>query len=122
EHEHEHEHHHEHGGHCTCGCHDHGHHHADDVFTSWGIETAARYSKEQIEAILNEFTESSEYGTVLRSKGVLEAEDGSWIHFDYVPGESDVRSGKASVIGRICVIGADLKTEKLAELFGAKGV
>ena len=85
---------------------------------SWGAETAMRYSKDRIEEILNEFTESSEYGTVLRSKGILASEDGMWIHFDYIPGESDVRTGQASVTGRICVIGADLQKEKLAELFG----
>ena len=112
-----HEHHHEHDEHCTCGCHDHEHHHADEVFTSWGIETAAQYTKEKIEDILNEFAESSDYGTILRSKGILPAKDGTWIHFDYVPGEADVRTGTASVTGRICVIGADLKKDMLAKIF-----
>ena len=121
EHEHHHEHHHEHGDHCTCGCHDHGHHHADEVFMSWGAETAKRYSKAQIEAILSEFTESGDFGMILRSKGVLADENGEWIHFDYVPGEADIRTGTASVTGRICVIGAELNTEKLEEIFGIKG-
>ena len=88
---------------------------------SWGAETAKRYSKAQIEAILSEFTESGDFGMILRSKGVLADENGEWIHFDYVPGEADIRTGTASVTGRICVIGAELNTEKLEEIFGIKG-
>ena len=119
-HEHEehcdcHEHHHEHDEHCTCGCHDHHHHHADEVFTSWGKETVRSFTKEEIENILREL-ESISYGTVLRAKGIVKGED-SWIHFDYVPGEADVRSGSSSTIGRICVIGANINEEKLCELF-----
>ncbi len=119
EHEHHHEHHHEHGEHCECGCHDHhhGHHHADDVFESIGAETVRRYRVEEVTAILEAFAESSDYGTVLRSKGIVPAVDGTWIYFDYVPGEPDVRLGSAAVSGRICVIGADLNREKIADAF-----
>ena len=110
-----HEHHHEHGEHCDCGCHDHHHHHADEVFTSWGKETVRSFTKEEIEHILREL-ESISYGTVLRAKGIVKGEDG-WIHFDYVPGEADVRNGSSSTIGRICVIGANIDEEKLSVLF-----
>ena len=110
-----HEHHHEHGEHCDCGCHDHHHHHADEVFTSWGKETVRSFTKEEIENILREL-ESISYGTVLRAKGIVKGVDG-WIHFDYVPGEADVRSGSSGTIGRICVIGANINEEKLSELF-----
>ena len=110
-----HEHHHEHDEHCSCGCHEHHHHHADEVFTSWGKETVRSFTKEEIENILREL-ESISYGTVLRAKGIVKGEDG-WIHFDYVPGEADVRSGSSSTIGRICVIGANINEEKLSELF-----
>ncbi len=121
EHEHHHEHHHhEHGEECTCGCHghhEHGHHHADDVFTSWGLETPAAYSKEAIEDILEELENESKYGFVLRAKGMLPAGDGTWINFDYVPGESNVRQGAPEVTGKICVIGSKLNEENLKTLF-----
>ncbi len=119
-HEHEHHHDHEHDGECCCGHHhDHGHHdhHADEVFASWGTETTHKFTKEKIEDILKKFAEGTEYGMILRSKGIVEGEDGKWIHFDYVPGEPDVRIGSAEVIGRICVIGSGIDTEKIAELF-----
>ena len=104
-HEHEHEHHHEHGEECTCGCHDHDHHHhhADEVFTSWGVETAKKFDKAAVEAALKEL-DTGKYGMVLRAKGILPAADGSWIHFDYVPEESNVRTGSADIIGKLCVI------------------
>ena len=118
-----HEHHHDHGEHCDCdcGCHDHNHehhHHADDVFASWGVETTKRFTLDEISAILEGFSEGTECGMVLRAKGIVEAADGGWIHFDYVPGEQNVRSGSADIIGRLCVIGADLKENALAEKFG----
>ena len=118
----EHEHHHDHGDECTCGCHDHdhdhhGHHHADEVFTSWGVEGPATYTKEEIENILEELDRESEYGFILRAKGMVPAGDGTWVYFDYVPGESNVREGQADVTGKICVIGSKLKEENLAKLF-----
>ena len=118
-HDHEH-HHHDHGEDCTCGCHDHDHHHhhhADEVFTSWGRETAKKYTAEQISSILEEL-DSGEYGIVLRAKGIVAGVDGKWIHFDHVPGEADVRIGSADVMGRICVIGSKLDEEAVAKLFG----
>ena len=121
--EHEHHHHHDHGPDCTCGCHDHDHdhehhhhHHADEVFTSWGMETPNQYSKSEIESILSAL-DSGEYGVILRAKGMVPAGDGTWIYYDYVPEEQDVRTGKPEVTGKICVIGSNLKEEKLAELF-----
>ena len=119
-HDHEHEHHHhEHDEHCTCGCHDHEHHHhhADEVFTSWGRETAKKYTAEQISSILEEL-DSGEYGIVLRAKGIVAGLDGKWIHFDFVPGEADVRLGAADVMGRLCVIGSKLDENAIAGLFG----
>ena len=119
-HEHEH-HHHEHDEECHCGCgghHGHHHHHADDVFDSFGVETAKKFDKDEILSILESFSEDDTVGTVLRAKGIVEATDGTWIHFDYVPGEPDVRSGRAAVIGRLCVIGAGLDKKKIGELFG----
>ncbi len=116
-----HHHHHHHGDDCDCGCHDHEHHHhhhADDVFTSWGAETARTFTAEQIAAALEQLDDTSTYGTVLRAKGIVAGADGEWIHFDYVPGEPDVRIGSASVIGRLCVIGAEINEDKLSELFG----
>ena len=116
-----HEHHHEHGEGCTCGCHDHdhhGHHHADEVFTSWGLETPHEFTKEEIASILEALEDDKTYGFVLRSKGMVpEKETGEWIYFDYVPGESNVRTGKADVTGKICVIGSKLNEENLHKLF-----
>ena len=113
-----HEHHHnEHDEHCDCGCHDHHHHHhADEVFTSWGVETTAKFTVEGIQKALTAL-DGDTYGTVLRAKGIVAAIDGSWIHFDYVPGEPDVRLGSAAVIGRLCVIGTDINEEGLKALF-----
>lgn len=118
--EHEH-HHHEHGEGCTCGCHDHDHehhhhHHADEIFTSWGKETPAVYTAEKIAGILKAL-DGGEYGMILRAKGMVPAEDGTWIYFDYVPEESDIRTGKPQVTGKLCVIGSKLDEDKLAELF-----
>ena len=124
-HHHEHEechhdhHHHEHDEHCTCGCHDHHHehHHADEVFGSLGYETPAKYEKADIEHILEEIENEKTYGIVLRAKGMVPSPDGSWIYFDYVPGEANVRNGKPDVTGKICVIGSGLKEDALKELF-----
>ena len=112
-----HHHHHEHGEGCTCGCHDHDHHHADEVFTSWGRETARTYTAEELQAILEALENESEYGIVLRAKGFVPSAD-TWLYFDYVPGTPDVRTGSAAVTGRICVIGSKLNEENLAKLFG----
>ena len=113
-----HEHHH-HDEHCDCHehHHDHHHHHADDVFTSWGTETTKKYTKEQIKSALNELSDFEKFGTVLRAKGIVECECGKWLHFDYVPGEPDVREGSAAVIGRICVIGSKINEEEIKKLF-----
>ena len=129
----EHEHHHDHGGHCcchdheedehdencTCGCHDHHHHHhhAYEVFTSWGTETARKFEKQTIENALKAL-DSGDYGAILRAKGILPAVDGTWIHFDYVPEEHNVRTGSADVTGKLCVIGSKLDEKGIAELFG----
>ena len=118
----EHEHHHEHDEHCTCGCHDHEHehhhhHHADEVFTSWGVETTRKFTQEEIRHALEEL-DSGKYGMILRAKGIVPAVDGSWIHFDHVPGEADIRTGGASVIGRLCVIGSKLNEAGVAQLMG----
>lgn len=115
----EHEHHHDHGPGCTCGCHDHehGHHHADEVFTSWGMETPKAYRRDEVENILEELEEEGKYGFVLRAKGMVPGVDGGWIYFDYVPGESNVREGKPDVTGKFCVIGSELKEEALEQLF-----
>ena len=112
----EHEHHHEHGEGCGCG--HHHHHHADEVFESWGVETAKTYSVEELGAILSQLTNAVEYGTVLRAKGIVAGKDGKWLHFDYNPGEPDVHEGAPSYTGRLCVIGSKLDKEELAELFG----
>ena len=128
EHEHnldhdEHEHHHEHDEHCTCGCHDHDHdhhhhdHHADEVFASWGVETARKFDRAAVEDALKEL-DSGKYGAVLRAKGILAAADGRWIHFDYVPGEINVRTGGADITGKLCVIGSKLDEQGIAALFG----
>ena len=120
--EHEHHHHHdedEHDGNCTCGCHDHHHHHhhADEVFTSWGTETARKFEKQTVENALKAL-DSGDYGAILRAKGILPAVDGTWIHFDYVPEEHNVRTGSADVTGKLCVIGSKLDEKGIAELFG----
>lgn len=115
----EHEHHHDHGPDCTCGCHDH-HHHADEVFTSWGIETPAAYTVEEITNALNALGDEETYGMILRAKGIVAGTDGNWIHFDYVPGVPDVRTGCAGTIGRLCVIGSKISEEAIAKLFRAE--
>ena len=114
--EHDHEHHHDHDEHCGCG-HHHHHHDADEVFTSWGFETTAKYTADQVEGFLKALEDEEKYGIVLRAKGMVAGQDGSWIHFDYVPAESDVRTGAADVTGKICVIGSGLKEEALQALF-----
>ena len=121
EHEHDHEHHHEHDhdDHCCCG-HDHdheGHHHADEVFDSIGIETTKKFTQEKIREVLGAIEDQHKYGFVLRAKGIVAGEDGQWIHFDYVPGEPDVRNGSAEVTGRICIIGTDIDEGKIRQLF-----
>lgn len=123
--EHDHHHHHEHGESCCDHDHDHHHdhhhhHHADEVFTSWGKETPKKFTEEKIRAILDALSkeDSDEYGIILRAKGIVPDESGKWIHFDLVPGEDEVRFGAAEYTGRICVIGSELKEDKLAELFG----
>ena len=145
EHEHHHHHHHHHHDHddddddeCDdpdCACHHHHddddedehehhhhhhhhHHHADEVFVSWGVETTKKFSKEELEKILTSLLEESTYGVVLRAKGIVEATDGKWIHFDYVPGEPNIRTGSAGITGRLCVIGSKLDEEALEKLFG----
>ena len=116
-HDHEHEHHHHHDAeHCCCG-HDHDHHHADEVFTSWGVETAKKFTVDEIETALKKL-DSREYGFVLRAKGIVAGADGNWIHFDYVPGESNVRNGSAAITGKLCVIGSELDEDDIAQLFG----
>ena len=116
----EHEHHHDHDGEC---CHDHDHehhhhhHHADEVFTSWGVESAKKFTKEAVETALKGL-DTEKYGLVLRAKGILPAEDGSWIHFDYVPEEASIRTGSADITGKLCVIGSKLDEKGIAELFG----
>ena len=120
-------HHHDHGEECSCGCHGHhdhdhdhdhhGHHHADEVFTSWGRETVRPFAKEGLEHILAQL-DLGECGAILRAKGIVPAQDGSWLHFDYVPEEHEVRAGPADYTGRLCVIGADLNEDRLAALFG----
>ena len=140
---HDHDHHHEHGEHCTCGCHDHDHehhdhdhhdhdhhhehgescgcghhhHHADEVFASWGMETAAVYTKDALETILKALDDDEKYGMVLRAKGMLPMEDGTWAYFDYVPGEWELREGKPAVTGKFCVIGSHMNQDALKELF-----
>ncbi len=117
--EHEH-HHHDHDHECGCGHdhHDHHHHHADEVFKSWGRETIKKYTKENLEKMLEALSASDEYGIILRAKGMLPAEDGTWIYFDMVPEETEIREGAPEYTGRLCVIGSKLNEDKLAELFG----
>lgn len=116
-HEHHHHHHHDHDHECGCG-HDHHHHHADEVFTSWGKETIRKYTKEELTGILDSLSGSEEYGVILRAKGMLPCEDGTWIYFDMVPEETEIREGAPEYTGRLCVIGSKLNEEKLAQLFG----
>ena len=121
-HEHNHEHHHHHNGE-ECHCHDHDHehhhhHHADDVFSSWGKETVNKYSVDSLKEILGKLTDAVTYGTVLRAKGIVEGDNGSWLYFDYIPNEIDIREGKATTVGKVCVIGAGLDNDELGELFG----
>ena len=120
DHDHEHEHHHDHDHECGCGHdhHDHHHHHADEVFTSWGKETIKKFTRENLEKILETLSATEEYGIILRAKGMLPAEDGTWIYFDMVPEETEIREGAPEYTGRLCVIGSKLNEDKLAELFG----
>ena len=115
-HDHDHEHHH-HDGECGCG-HDHHHHHADEVFTSWGCETAKKYTKEEIEAALKKLSEAEDLGVILRAKGMVDGKDGQWIYFDMVPEEYEVRTGTPQITGKICVIGSKMAEDKIAEIFG----
>ena len=132
EHEHEHhhhEHHHDHGPDCTCGCHDHDHeehhhdhehehhHHADEVFTSWGIETVHKFSRAELEDLLKLLSMTQDFGTVLRAKGIVQTEEGGWLEFDMVPEETEIRDCKPDYIGRICVIGTELKKDELEKVF-----
>ena len=125
DHDEEHEHHHDHGPDCTCGCHDHDHdhehhhHHADEVFTSWGRETTRTYTPEEIQSALEALGDEEKYGMILRAKGIVAGTDGKWIHYDYVPGIPDVRTGSAGTIGRLCVIGSKINEEAISELFKA---
>ena len=124
EHHHDHDHEHEHDEHCTCGCRDHDHdhehhhhHHADEVFTSWGMETPRKFTESALRGILSALEDEAKYGVILRAKGIVDAEDGDWLYFDYVPGEVDIRRGGAAVTGRFCVIGSKLNEQALKELF-----
>ena len=117
-HDHDHEHHHDHDGECSCGHdHHHGHHHADEVFTSWGVETPDKYDKETLSEILRKLSETDDYGDILRAKGMLPTPEGKWMFFDLVPEEYEIRDGEPEITGRICVIGAKLKEDALKELF-----
>ena len=124
DHDHDHEHHHhDHDEECGCGCghdhdHDHHHHHADEVFSSWGKETPHKYSEEQLREILTRLSDDDECGIILRAKGILPCTDGTWLHFDMVPEEFEVRHGEADYTGRLCVIGSHLNEEELAKVFG----
>ena len=123
-HEHHHHHHHDHDehGNCSCGHHhghgEHHHHHADEVFVSFGVETTKKFNFEELRAVLDSFTDTEKYGMVLRAKGIVEGDDGQWIHFDYIPGESDLRYGGAGIIGRLCVIGSKLDKDALNAALG----
>lgn len=114
---HHHEHHHDHDEECCCGCGHHHHHHADEVFTSWGKETAHKYTEEELDYLLKALSETDAYGTILRSKGIIQMTDGNWKQFDLVPQEYEVRDGNADYAGRMVVIGTDLKEDELAKLF-----
>ena len=120
---HDHEHHHHHEEDCDCGCHEHGHghhhhHHADEVFVSVGRETAKKFNSDEIAEILDMFCDEERFGIVLRAKGIVAGDNGEWIHFDYTPGEADVRKGSAGIIGRICVIGSKLNEAEIDNVFG----
>ena len=117
---HDHDHHHEHGEGCTCGCHDHHHHHADEVFASWGRENVTGVGREKLEEILDELAYGTKYGEVLRAKGMIPAPDGTWLHFDLVPEQVEIREGSADYTGKVCVIGADLDEKALEEAFSAR--
>lgn len=119
DHEHDHEHHHDHGDECTCGCHDHDHHHhhADEVFTSWGKETPHKYNEDKLREILDTLADTEKYGIILRAKGIVPSDAGDWLYFDLVPGEFEIRKGKADITGKLCVIGSKLKEDDLAQLF-----
>ena len=128
DHDHEHEHHHDHDDHdhdhdhgdeCTCGCHDHDHHHhhADEVFTSWGKETPHKYNEDKLREILDTLADTEKYGVILRAKGIVPSDAGDWLYFDLVPGEFEIRKGKADITGKLCVIGSKLKEDDLAQLF-----
>ena len=125
EHEHhhdhdDHDHHdHDHGDECTCGCHDHDHHHhhADEVFTSWGKETPHKYNEDKLREILDTLADTEKYGVILRAKGIVPSDAGEWLYFDLVPGEFEIRKGKADITGKLCVIGSKLKEDDLAKLF-----
>ena len=119
DHDHEHDHHH-HDGECGCGHHHEGHHHADEVFTSWGTETPNKYDKATLDDILDTLANSDEFGRILRAKGMLPTQEGTWMYFDLVPGEYEIREGKPDFTGRICVIGAELKEDELKKLFNVK--
>lgn len=129
DHDHDHDHHdhdhHDHGPDCTCGCHDHDHehdhhhHHADEVFASVGIETSSKFTKEQIQACLDALEDDDKYGMILRAKGMVPTDGDSFIHFDHVPGESEIRDGSAETTGKICVIGSKINEKAIRELFGA---
>ena len=116
EHEHHHEHHYDENGVCSCGHHHHGHD-ADEVFTSWGIETARKFTEDDLRARLNQLDDQELYGIVLRAKGIVPEQDGTWLHFDMVPGEIELRHGAADYTGRLCVIGSGIKEDALAALF-----
>ncbi len=133
EHHHEHEHHHHHEyneeGICSCGHHHgdghdhhhhHHHHHADEVFVSFGAETIKKFNADNLRTLLQSFTDQEKYGMILRAKGIIESDDGRWIHFDYIPGEPDIRYGSAGVIGRLCVIGSGLNKEVISEELGVE--
>ena len=117
-HDHDHDHHHDHGDECTCGCHDHHHHHhADEVFTSWGKETPHKYNEDKLREILDTLADTEKYGVILRAKGIVPGDAGEWLYFDLVPGEFEIRKGKADITGKLCVIGSKLKEDDLAQLF-----
>ena len=117
--DHDHHHDHDHGYECTCGCHDHDHHHhhADEVFTSWGKETPHKYNEDKLREILDTLADTEKYGVILRAKGIVPSDAGEWLYFDLVPGEFEIRKGKADITGKLCVIGSKLKEDDLAELF-----